>query len=39
MVVSFFPATMDDPMAEADANVAMPPESTWIKPKLAAGIV
>ena len=36
---SFFPTTMDDLMAVADANEVMPPKSTWFEPKLADGLV
>ncbi len=36
---SFFATTMEDLMAVADANEAMPPKSTWFEPKLADGLV
>jgi uncharacterized protein (DUF1015 family) len=36
---SLFPTAMDDLMAVADANLIMPPKSTWFEPKLADGLV
>jgi len=36
---SFFPTSMEDLMAVADANKVMPPKSTWFEPKLADGLV
>ncbi len=36
---SFYPTTMEDLMAVADANEVMPPKSTWFEPKLADGLV
>ena len=36
---AFFPTSMVDLMAVADANEVMPPKSTWFEPKLADGLV
>lgn len=36
---SFYPTSMADLMAVADANKVMPPKSTWFEPKLADGLV
>ncbi|HET6371028.1 MAG TPA: DUF1015 family protein, partial [Nitrospiria bacterium] len=36
---SFFPTTLADLMAVADAGEVMPPKSTWFEPKLADGLV
>ena len=33
-----FPTTMDQLMAVADANLLMPPKSTWFEPKLRSGL-
>ncbi len=35
---SMFPTTTDDLMAIADANLIMPPKSTWFEPKLLSGL-
>jgi uncharacterized protein (DUF1015 family) len=34
-----FPTQMDELLAVADANLLMPPKSTWFEPKLADGLV
>jgi len=36
---SFYPTSMADLMAVADAGEVMPPKSTWFEPKLADGLV
>lgn len=36
---SFYPTSMADLMAVADADEVMPPKSTWFEPKLADGLV
>ncbi|MGH8476981.1 MAG: DUF1015 domain-containing protein [Methylococcales bacterium] len=36
---SLFPTRMEVLMAVADANLVMPPKSTWFEPKLADGLV
>ncbi|HPM76491.1 MAG TPA: DUF1015 family protein [bacterium] len=36
---AMFPTTIDQLMAIADANMVMPPKSTWFEPKLRSGIV
>lgn len=36
---AFFPTSMADLMAVADAGEVMPPKSTWFEPKLADGLV
>ena len=36
---SFYPTSLSDLMAVADANEVMPPKSTWFEPKLADGLV
>jgi uncharacterized protein (DUF1015 family) len=36
---SLYPTRMEDLMAVADADEAMPPKSTWFDPKLADGLV
>ncbi len=36
---SFFPTSMAQLMAVADANQLMPPKSTWFEPKLADGLL
>ncbi len=38
MAVSMYPTTLDDLMAIADANLIMPPKSTWFEPKLLSGL-
>ncbi|MFI3175458.1 MAG: DUF1015 family protein [Bacillota bacterium] len=40
MAVAFamFPTSMDELMAVADANMVMPPKSTWFEPKLRSGL-
>jgi uncharacterized protein (DUF1015 family) len=40
MAVAFalYPTSMDDLMAVADADMIMPPKSTWFEPKLADGV-
>ncbi len=35
---SMFPTTLDDLMSIADANLIMPPKSTWFEPKLLSGL-
>lgn len=35
---SMYPTTLDDLMAIADANMIMPPKSTWFEPKLLSGL-
>ena len=35
---SMYPTTLDDLMAIADANLIMPPKSTWFEPKLLSGL-
>lgn len=41
MAVAFalFPTSIQDMMSVADANLVMPPKSTWFEPKLADGLV
>jgi len=36
---SMYPTTVDQLMAIADANMVMPPKSTWFEPKLRSGII
>lgn len=36
---SFFPTSMEQLMAVADADALMPPKSTWFEPKLADGLL
>jgi uncharacterized protein (DUF1015 family) len=36
---SMFPVTVDDLMAVADAELIMPPKSTWFEPKLRDGLL
>ena len=36
---SLHPVTVDELMAIADANVIMPPKSTWFEPKLRDGLL
>jgi len=36
---AFFPTSIDELMAIADANEVMPPKSTWFEPKLRTGLV
>lgn len=36
---SLYPVTVDDLMSIADANVIMPPKSTWFEPKLRDGLL
>lgn len=36
---TFFPTSLADLMAVADANRIMPPKSTWFEPKLADGMI
>lgn len=38
MAISMYPTTLDDLMAIADANLIMPPKSTWFEPKLLSGL-
>ncbi len=38
LAFAFYPTSMDDLMAVADANAVMPPKSTWFEPKLADGL-
>ena len=33
-----YPVTMDDLFSVADANMVMPPKSTWFEPKLRSGL-
>ncbi len=35
---SMYPTTLNDLMAIADANLIMPPKSTWFEPKLLSGL-
>ena len=35
---SMYPTTLDDLMSIADANMIMPPKSTWFEPKLLSGL-
>ncbi len=35
---SMYPTTLDDLMSIADANLIMPPKSTWFEPKLLSGL-
>ena len=35
---SMYPTTLEDLMAIADANMIMPPKSTWFEPKLLSGL-
>ena len=35
---SMYPPTLDDLMSIADANMIMPPKSTWFEPKLLSGL-
>ncbi len=35
---SMYPTTLDDLMAIADADLIMPPKSTWFEPKLLSGL-
>ena len=35
---SMFPTTLDDLMSIADADMIMPPKSTWFEPKLLSGL-
>ena len=41
MAVGFtlYPTSLDDLMAVADADMIMPPKSTWFDPKLADGMI
>ncbi len=36
--ISMYPTTLDDLMAIADADLIMPPKSTWFEPKLLSGL-
>lgn len=36
---TFFPTSLSDLMAVADADMIMPPKSTWFEPKLADGMI
>lgn len=36
---SMFPTSMEDLMAVSDANLLMPPKSTWFEPKLRSGLL
>jgi uncharacterized protein (DUF1015 family) len=36
---SLYPTTLDQLMAVADANLLMPPKSTWFEPKLRDGLL
>ena len=36
---TFFPTSLNDLMAVADAGMIMPPKSTWFEPKLADGMI
>ncbi|MBR1810365.1 MAG: DUF1015 domain-containing protein [Clostridia bacterium] len=38
LAFSMYPTTLDDLMAIADANLVMPPKSTWFEPKLLSGL-
>jgi uncharacterized protein (DUF1015 family) len=33
-----FPTTMDELLSVADADMIMPPKSTWFEPKLRSGL-
>ena len=35
---SMYPTTLEDLMSIADANMIMPPKSTWFEPKLLSGL-
>ncbi|CAN0499559.1 unnamed protein product [Laminaria digitata] len=37
--LTFFPTSLADLMAVADADMIMPPKSTWFEPKLADGMI
>lgn len=39
MAFSMFPTSMEQLMAVADANMLMPPKSTWFEPKLRSGLL
>ena len=39
LAFSLFPTTMDQLIAVADANLLMPPKSTWFEPKLYSGLL
>ena len=38
LAFSMYPTTLDDLMDIADANMIMPPKSTWFEPKLLSGL-
>lgn len=38
LAFSMFPTSMDELMSVADANLTMPPKSTWFEPKLRSGL-
>lgn len=38
LAFSMYPTTVDDLMAIADADLIMPPKSTWFEPKLLSGL-
>jgi uncharacterized protein (DUF1015 family) len=38
LAFSMYPTTIDDLMSIADANLIMPPKSTWFEPKLLSGL-
>ncbi|MBQ3602816.1 MAG: DUF1015 domain-containing protein [Clostridia bacterium] len=38
LAFSMYPTTLDDLMAIADADLIMPPKSTWFEPKLLSGL-
>ncbi len=38
LAFSMYPTTLDDLMNIADANMIMPPKSTWFEPKLLSGL-
>ena len=35
---AMFPTTMDELLSVADADMIMPPKSTWFEPKLRSGL-
>jgi uncharacterized protein (DUF1015 family) len=39
LAFSFYPTTLDQLMAVADAGQVMPPKSTWFEPKLRDGLL
>ncbi len=39
LAISMYPTSLDDLMNVADANLVMPPKSTWFEPKLRSGLL